>query len=463
MSWKTFWRPLLSRANSYSPTGRAAGAAACAGLLVLVSEVWRLAGFFTLAAAVAWLIGVLLDAWSLPRRKDLTATRRVDRLEVGQSSAVYVTLSLDAAPGLAPGDGYRANVWDDCPPALRGRGEEQRGRVRPGLTHFSYQVTPDRRGDVAFKDIHARLTGPLGMLRRQYTISARTPQPVWPDLKPVPRKRAALQRALRLSGDAVHRMASGNAEFSHIRDYAAGDDPRSINWFATARRGGLMRNVYRPERGQHVILALDCGRTMAALQNEGKTRLDLALEALILTASAALERGDEVSVIAYSDKIHRHLRRLRGSARIADIVQSVYNLAALPVYAGPQVLADAVYAHHRRHSLLLLFSDLSDLAANDLFERHAHLIETRHSLAVMSFVDAALQGVFEREPKTLDDAVVVGVAAALLSDRTRFRERLLLRGITVVESREELFSAALEEYVRFKNAGRGWRTRRMGG
>ena len=358
---------------------------------------------------------------------------------------------------------YRMAVRDDCPAALDSVVSLHRGRLTPGENRLSYSVTPLRRGDVVFGDIHARLTGPLGLLRRQYTMRVPCSRPVWPDLEPTPRKRAALQRALRLSGDAVHRMASGHAEFAHIRDYAPGDDPRSINWFATARRGQLMRNVYRPERGQHVILALDCGRTMAAVQRVGKTRLDLALEALVLVASAALARGDEVSVIAYSDRVHLHLRRIRGTAGIAEIVGGTYNLTAKPVYVGPQLLADEVYAHHRRHSLLLLFTDLSDLVANDLFERHMHLLESRHSMAVMTFVDTALQETVEHPPATLDDAVIAGVAAGLLADRADFRSRLRARGVTVVETSEELFSTALEQYVRFKNTNRSWRTRRMGG
>ena len=48
-----------------------------------------------------------------------------------------------------------------------------------------------------------------------------------------------------------------------LREYVIGDDVRSIDWRATARRADVVVRTWRPERDRRVVIVLDTGRTSA--------------------------------------------------------------------------------------------------------------------------------------------------------------------------------------------------------
>ena len=54
------------------------------------------------------------------------------------------------------------------------------------------------------------------------------------------------------AGSKKMRKIGHSMEFEQIKEYVAGDDIRSLNWKATARRGGLMVNHFADERSQQV-------------------------------------------------------------------------------------------------------------------------------------------------------------------------------------------------------------------
>src|SRR6185437_14385550 len=85
-----------------------------------------------------------------------------------------------------------------------------------------------------------------------------------------------------------------------------GDDVRSIDWRATARRhdpsGGsgqrVMVRTWRPERDRRVIILIDTGRTAAARVDD-EPRIDTAFESALLLEALATRAGDRVDVMAY--------------------------------------------------------------------------------------------------------------------------------------------------------------------
>lgn len=441
----------LSRVKSYTPARRLAYAAAIAAAAAPVAGALHILGPYLLFCALTALVAVAVDVRSLPRLTDVDATRTVPRLEVTAPGEIHVAVQVrksrrDVAVG--------RSVWlrDTVPPQIAADVPTSVGYIVEQQATFVYGVTPVHRGNARFGDLFLRMAGKLGVVVRQYRIPAAQDAAVWPDQRMTAAKRTALEQVLRLEGRSVRRISGDMSEFGHIRDFAVGDDPRAINWFATARRAVPMRNVYQPERGQHIILALDCGRTMGLMQADGKTRLDLALEAALLTASAALENGDEVTVAAFADTVLAHAPRLRGTRDLRRAVEAVYGLQPQPVYSSVHPLAALIHTHYKRRSLLILFSDLTDLAATDLFERDIRLLDRTHACVVASFTDEALTDRVSTPAKTVDEALTAGVAADLLGERRRFRERLRAQGVDMIEARTELFSAALNRYVRYKNA-----------
>src|SRR5690606_27859789 len=67
-----------------------------------------------------------------------------------------------------------------------------------------------------------------------------------------------------IDGMVVTRGRGQGSEFDSLREYVAGDDPRGIDWRASARRAHLVSKQWRPERDRRVLCVLDTGRTSAA-------------------------------------------------------------------------------------------------------------------------------------------------------------------------------------------------------
>ncbi|RKJ08673.1 DUF58 domain-containing protein, partial [Butyricicoccus sp. 1XD8-22] len=87
-------------------------------------------------------------------------------------------------------------------------------------------------------------------------------------------------------GMKIRKFQSGSGEFAQIRKYAAGDDPRMINWRQTAKLQEVMTNEYEPEHGKYITILIDCGRMMGAELKKGN-RLERALEAAMTVTAAA--------------------------------------------------------------------------------------------------------------------------------------------------------------------------------
>jgi uncharacterized protein (DUF58 family) len=75
-----------------------------------------------------------------------------------------------------------------------------------------------------------------------------------------------------------------------------GDDVRSIDWRATARRRSVVVRTWRPERDRHVLIVVDTSRTSAARIGDAP-RLDSALDATLLMTALTAEAGDRVDVL----------------------------------------------------------------------------------------------------------------------------------------------------------------------
>ena len=120
-------------------------------------------------------------------------------------------------------------------------------------------LRPTRRGDRTAARVTVRSVGPLGLAGRQGSHrgavdgpgAAAVPQPQAPARAAGPAARARRPHAVLIRGQGT--------EFDSLREYVTGDDVRSIDWRATARRGDVVVRTWRPERDRQVVLVLDTG------------------------------------------------------------------------------------------------------------------------------------------------------------------------------------------------------------
>jgi uncharacterized protein (DUF58 family) len=314
-------------------------------------------------------------------------------------------------------------------------------------------LLPSRRGDRRPDRVTVRSMGPLGVAARQgrHEVPWRIRvQPPFTSRKFLPDK---LSRLRQLDGQVAARVRGQGTEFDALRDYVEGDDVRSIDWRATARRSEVVVRTWRPERDRHLLLVVDTSRTSAGRVGD-VPRLDAALDAALLLGALASRAGDRVDLLA----IDREPRAAVEGAGRGDLLRRMVDAMAglepaLVESDGRRVVAE-VLRRTRRRSLVVLFTSLDAAPLEEGLLPVLSSLTTRHTVVLAAVGDPR---VGEMAHARGDVESVYDAAAAERARAERGRMSALLRqhGVEVVDAPPESFAPAVSDaYLSLKAAGR---------
>src|SRR3954470_10869244 len=306
------------RSRRMALTGRAALVALAGVLLVLLAP---LGGATVLLLLIVLAIGVCVDLVLAVSPRAVVVARGGDTsTRVGETADVVVTLRN---PTTRTVRGWVRDAW---PPSAGATPRTQRVIVPPGgQRRIVTTLRPTRRGERRAADVTLRLTGPLGLAARQRHRRSDWGVFVLPPFTSrrfLPEKLARLRQ---LGGSVVAPVRGQGTEFDSSREYVVGDDPRSIDWRATARRSDVVIRTWRPERDRQLLLVLDSGRTSAARVG-GAPRFDTALDAVLLLTALARHAGDRVGVIAHDRRLRGSVDAELGGSTLAGVVRATAGL-----------------------------------------------------------------------------------------------------------------------------------------
>ena len=387
-----------------------------------------------------------LGAWNLVELRLSNPTARLQRLEVRDQPPI--TFALDQAR-----PSFRAGIMPAASATL------------------AYRLRPPRRGDARFGDLFLRAEGPLRLIRRTFRQpdSARSVR-VYPNLRELQRYDLLVRRGLEAdpTGRPV-RAAGASTEFERVREYLPDDEFRHINWKATARRGQPMVNQFETERSQNLVIMLDAGRSMAALADPPSgsdddlelhpsaslTKLDRALNAALLLAHVASQRGDRVALLAYADEVRAFVPPRRGRRALLATVQSLYNVAAEPVEPDHGRAFGFLAQRNLRRSLVVLFTDLADRESSSVLAAHVLRAARQHLVVCVTLRDPNIRRPAERQPIDGPGLYEKMVAQQLLDDRASVLARLAAYGVLTVDSDADALNPRLiSTYLELKQRGR---------
>ncbi len=324
----------------------------------------------------------------------------------------------------------------------------------------TYSVVPTRRGDFEFGALHARYPTLLGLWQRQFRCEAKKTVSVYPDVSEVARYELRLRQGrLRDLGLHLMRLRGQGTEFESLREYTTGDEFKSINWKASARRGKLISTDYEIERDQTVLIAIDCGRVMTAMavsrEREERvtplSKLDCAINATVLLSHVAASMGDAVGLLLFSDQVLQFVPPRKGRTQTGAIIEALYR--AQPSLVEPDYMAAYEYliARKVRRALVVTFTDLIDAeASRELLLAGGALRRHHNSLCVTinnrDVIDMA--GVL---PERAEQMYSKAMAMKMLQSRARALEELRQRGVGIldVEARQ-LTVATVNRYLDLK-------------
>lgn len=426
-------------------TGRAALLAGLGAVVLIFVPRW------TALAAIEGLLalGVVADLALAGNVRGVGLHRAGDtNVRLGESAAVTLILENRGARRV------RALVRDAWPPSAAATPRSVRLTVPPGeRRRIDMRLTPTRRGDRKAVTTTIRSYGPLGLAARQLSRPAPWTLrvlPAFPSRRHLPGKLARLRE---LTGQHVALIRGQGTEFDSLREYVDGDDVRSIDWRATARRADVVVRTWRPERDRRILLVLDTGRTAAGRVGD-IPRLDCSMDAALLLAALASRAGDRVDMLAYDRRVRA---RVEGAARTEVLPAMVRAMAPLEpglIESDAAGMVSTIMARVRQRCLVVLLTELNTAAIEEGLLPLLPQLTARHLVMLAAVADPR---VTEMARERGDATAVYDAAAAerAVAERRRLTAELRRYGVEVVDAPPDDIAPALADaYLALKAAGR---------
>jgi uncharacterized protein (DUF58 family) len=347
----------------------------------------------------------------------------------------------------------RLRVKDDVPEPFEAEPEEFVVSVPPrGVAVIEYRATPKKRGSYAFRRVYALVSSRWGLWRRSVRMPCETGVRVYPDVRQIARYTLLARRdKLSVLGVRRSRQLGSDNEFERLRDYVIGDEPRHMDWRATARRRKLTVRAHQVNQSQRVVFLIDCGRMMAGDVGGGLSPLDHAFNAMLLLGHVALIRGDQVGLMAYSDRIRAYVPAAGGPGRINRLVHAVHNIFPELVESRHDRAFVELERRSRKRSLVVLLTNVFDDVGADQLLGHLGNLTGRHLPLAVFLRDRDLFTLADDAPDTGPGLYRGAAAAAMLN----WRERVLLglrgRGaLTLDVFPEDLTAPLVNRYLEIK-------------
>lgn len=359
----------------------------------------------------------------------------------------------------------RGRLRDAWEPSAGARPSRHPVLVPPGERRAVVtELTPWRRGERRALHVTVRARGPLRLAERQASIRLPGSITVLPEFAARKHLPSRLARLRELDGRTSVMVRGQGTEFDSLREYVRGDDVRSIDWRATARRSGgpgpdgrpgqtLMVRTWRPERDRHVVVIVDSGRTSAA-RIADETRIDTAFESTLLLAALADRAGDRVDVAVFDRRVRRRVQGARGAALLPKLVEMMAPVEPELIETDYTAVPSLVRSMTTQRSLVVLCVPLESPGATRSLLAMLPQLTTKHLVLVAAVTDP---GLLEAAAERDDRAAVYRAAAAerALLDAERVAAAVRRLGGDVVSAAPlDLPPAVADRYLAYKAAGR---------
>lgn len=290
-----------------------------------------------------------------------------------------------------------------------------------------------RRGTGRLEHLWLRWRGPLGFAWQQRQIPLDSTILILPDVRPVQEHGAQVFQRHALQGLIAQINRGDGTDFDALVEYRSGMDRRAIDWKQSARHLKLHAKEYRSERNNQIVFAIDGGRQMSE-PVAGLPRVDRAVSAMLLTGWVALKLGDRVALHAFDSRPRIASGLISGSAAFPELQR----LAASIDYSAEETnytfALTTLATRLTRRSMIVLFTEFTDLTSADFMVRAAKRMVETHLLLVVVLRDEELESIADALPRRPDDITRAVTAAALIRDRRLALTRLQHLGVHVIES-----------------------------
>lgn len=341
---------------------------------------------------------------------------------------------------------------DEIPVQFQERNFSRFFKAAPGKKYTEeYNLRPVARGEYIFQRILCYAGSPLGLLQRRCITEAAQLVKVYPSTRYLRRYQLlALSDSNQYAGSKKIRKVGHSLEFEQIKEYVQGDDIRSINWKATARRGGLMVNNFIDARSQQIYCIIDKGRSMK-MPFDGMTLLDYSINAALIFMNVALLKQDRAGLMTFALKVNDIVAAERSNTQLSKLNEALYRQTTDFSDSNYEALATMVYQKFSQRSFLMLFTNFETMASLERQLPYLRKLASRHLLCAVFFRNTLLKEIHEGHPDTMEGIYIKTIADRFDFEKKQVVKELRRHGIlSVLTTPQELTVDVINKYLELK-------------
>ncbi len=350
---------------------------------------------------------------------------------------------------------YFISLYDELPFQFQLRDFEMALVLKPRESQLlKYSLRPVTRGEYHFGFINIILSANLQLVSRRVQCAEPQMVKVIPSIIQMKKyELIALARISTMSGIKKLRRIGHSYEFEQIKNYSQGDDIRSINWKATARKDSLMVNQYQDERSQQVYMIIDKSRNMHMPFN-GLSLLDYSINTSLVLSNIALLKHDKTGLITYSHRIGTTLPAEKSTNQLKKILHALYAEKPQNLEGNYDLLYRSVKNVIKSRSLIMLFLNFESSYAMERALPILQKINKQHLLVVMIFENTELKAYTHQKAEFVSDIYAQTIALKLSMEKKQIVSKLRKYGIQTILSRpEDLSINVVNKYLELKAKG----------
>jgi len=314
-----------------------------------------------------------------------------------------------------------------------------------------YYLRPVARGEYHFGRLIVYIRSQLGLLRRRTNIDADEMVPVYPSFMQMRKYELLSQTTIQTEhGNKRMRKIGHSMEFEQIKEYVRGDDIRTLNWKATARKDQLMVNSYTDEKSQQVYCVIDKGRLMK-MPFGGLTLLDYAVNSTLVLTNVCLQKQDRVGVLTFSNKMGSLLAADRKPIQRENVLQLLYNQQTAFLESDYEMLYTQIRSRIKQRSLLILFTNFESLSGLHRQLNYLRSIAKHHLLMVVFFENTELHQLSRLDTRNLEELYIKTIAEKFEFEKRLIVKELKKHGIlSILTTPEGLTINTVNKYLELK-------------
>lgn len=316
---------------------------------------------------------------------------------------------------------------------------------------LEYKLKPLKRGQYEFGNINVYVMSPLGLVQRRYIFEAAKNVPVYPSFMQMRKyEMMAISNRLTEIGIKKIRRIGHSMEFEQVKNYVQGDDYRTINWKATARKGELMVNSFTDEKSQHVYCVIDKSRSMK-MPFDGLSLLDYAINASLVLSNIALLKDDRAGLITVAEKVASVLPSDKRHTQLNKILEILYKEKTRYLEANMEALYTSIRKTLKQRSLVVFFTNFESMSALERQLPFLKKIARLHLLLVVFFENTELRQLSESPAKNVEDIYIKTIAEKFAFEKRQIVLELAKHGIqSILSTPQNLTINTINRYLEIK-------------